>query len=293
MTQEDPAATQSWAERLLEAMDADEPSVDAQSAATTDDPRPPTDRPWALPPGAVPDHVLVAAMIGHPTPADAELILDDPGSLERLIRHWSATPPDAGLLNAATADPALARLLTAAGHTVPAGGAAASSDRRVAPRRRGYRLAAASSESPRTAQFSGGRLMTQRLPSGSMSVALEFDAEIARALRESQLVASISDVDASPALRVLVILVRSGPAADASLVGRVEVPAGTALEEVEVSDPVPVSELWSNGSPDSDVIANSVAWAPNAWKEAWRQTAVQVGESHPFSRAVARGLSLR
>jgi len=293
MTQKDPSMTESWAGRLLEAMDADEQSADAQPGASIEDLDPSTDRPWELPPGAVPDHVLVAAMIGHPTPADAELILDDPVALERLTRHWSATPPDAELLNAATANPALARLLTAAGHTERAGGAPAPVNWRMPSSRRGYRLAAASSESARTVEFSDGRLTTQRLPSGSMSVAIEFDADSAADVRRTQLVAWVTNVDAPPELRVLVILVRSGSGDGASLVGRVEVPAGTALDEVEVSAPVPVSELWSNGSADFDVVADSVAWAPSAWKEAWRQTAVQVGESHPFSRAVERGLSLR
>ena len=91
--------TDYWAGRLLEAIEADDRGEDP-----------------AIPSSAVPNWVLVAAMVGNPSDADAEAILGDPAAVRSLHDHWSRNPPSAELLASAGTNLALRRLLVGTGH---------------------------------------------------------------------------------------------------------------------------------------------------------------------------------
>lgn len=294
--------TEFWAARLSRAMDDDEAGevIDVTSGS---DPGP---GPWDANPHAVADQVIAAAALGYPTDADADAILATPAATERLIRRWAAVPPSAALIQRATTNPALRRLLAVGSGRLNKGTdpnaivPAESSDGARPPERlrsmRGsaFALAAADRAGVRHDEaWSGGRVIRQRLPDGSTAVTAEYtgSASIGGDAGDRPNVVSLSMPGETDTPLLLLILVRVPEAGDpnatsAPWTGQAVVGSAAALGELEISRPIPVSALTDA---ELRAVPDSVAWSRGPWNTAWRRVAQAAGSTSPLYEAVLRG----
>lgn len=271
--------TDTWALRLLDAMDADPPFPDLHPEETVDvdlvdEEDEGTGPELVEPPGPVAPHVLTAAAIGYPTADDAAQILNRPDALARLTELWDRMPPGPDLFSRAGADPGLAELLSATGH----GATGRPTPTRLSARRRrgGYALAAAATEQRHAQSWPGGELVRQRLDRAvSVSVGYTGPAGAGRLLR-------ITAVDETAPFRLLVMLTADPADPAGGTVGQSAVPDLAALDAVTIDGPIDPADLTEA---DLTVLVDSLAWARGDSVTAWRQAARDAGPDSPLHRA--------
>lgn len=289
----------SWTDRLLAALDIpdpdDEPGTDEFDTGSNESAG---RRAWERPHGNVADHVIVAALIGHPARADADTILADPHALAQLTRHWATTPPAQHILDRATHNRPLAELLAATSITgttdgadqtkIQTGTTPASS---TAPRawemtRSAYGLGAAvgGDRPPRVVHGDHVTVKIQRRDTdATATIELVYDPPLP--IGPGPWIARITDRAAGPFHALVVLLPTSTD--PTHLKGVLELPPGAGLglpDQLSGTHPFPLEQLWTGPDRDADHAAatHSVTWTTGPYRQQWAQIAARLPPSHPY-----------